>query len=188
MVKKSMTNLPLMKIILTVKINLGDRIMDKIDKMLIEILKSDSRTTVKEISAMLNITASEATNRISNLEKNGVIVKYTTVINTEMETNDSVVALIEVKVTPQSTHGFDSIAREIMAYQEVSSVYLMSGAYDLVVIIEGKSLREVASFVSEKLSVMDNVISTATHFILKKYKSEGIVLDNCCQKQREELV
>lgn len=162
--------------------------MDNIDKKIMDILREDARLTSASIATMLNVAESEIKTRIASLEKSGILVKYTTIINNELVGEDSVVALIEVKVTPQTNHGFDAIAQEIMDYEEVSSVYLMSGAYDLVVILEGKSLREVSSFVSEKLSVMENVISTSTHFILKKYKSEGIVLDSCQSKQREELV
>ena len=162
--------------------------MDILDKKILDILKEDARVCDIEIATMLNIAKEEVRQRIDNLEKSGVLIKYTTIVNNELAGNDYVVALIEVKVTPQTNHGFDSIANEIMRYEEVSSVYLMSGAYDLVVILEGKSLREVSSFVSEKLSVMENVISTATHFILKKYKSEGVVLDASQTRQREELV
>lgn len=161
--------------------------MDNLDKQILSLLKEDSRFEPKTIANMLNVDVSQVKSRINNLESSGVLVKYTTVVDNELAGNDYVVALIEVKVTPQSTHGFDSIAKEIMHYDEVASLYLMSGAYDLVVIIEGKSLREVSSFVSEKLATMENVISTATHFILKKYKSEGIAFDKC-QRQRENLL
>ena len=117
------------------------------------------------------------------MEKSGVIAKYTVLVNEDKLGDDGVQALIEVKVSPQFSHGFDSIAEDIYQFDEVKSVYLMSGAYDLAVFIEGKTLREVAGFVSEKLSVMDKVLSTATHFILKKYKSEGVVLQDEKQKR-----
>lgn len=163
--------------------------MDNINKMILDILRDDSRFDNKTIANMLGIEEKVVKERIAELERSGILVKYTTVVNSEAAGNDYVVALIEVKVTPQSTHGFDAIAHEIMRYEEVSSVYLMSGAYDLVVMIEGKNLREVSSFVSENLSTMENVISTSTHFILKKYKSEGVVLDNNnSSRQREMLV
>lgn len=162
--------------------------MDKIDKQILDILKNDSRFSAKTIASMIGQSESTVKQRIADMEESGVLVKYTTVVNSEQTGDDCVVALIEVKVTPQSTHGFDNIAREIMAYEEVSSVYLMSGAYDLVVIVEGKTIKNVSSFISEKLSVMDNVISTATHFILKKYKSEGIVLDKENSKKREVMI
>ncbi len=162
--------------------------MDKIDKQILDILKNDSRFSAKSIASMIGQTEDVVAQRVADMEESGVLVKYTTVVNSELTGDDYVVALIEVKVTPQSTHGFDNIAREIMAYNEVSSVYLMSGAYDLVVIVEGKSIKNVSSFISEKLSVMDNVISTATHFILKKYKSEGIVLDKENSKKREVMI
>lgn len=162
--------------------------MDNTDKKILNILKDDSRFDSKTIANMLNVDEKTVKSKIADLESSGTLVKYTTVINNEIAGNDYVVALIEVKVTPQSTHGFDSIAHEIMRYEQVSSVYLMSGAYDLVVIIEGKSLREVSTFVSENLATMDNIISTATHFILKKYKSEGVVLDNGTPRKREMLI
>ncbi|MDD7350750.1 MAG: Lrp/AsnC family transcriptional regulator [Clostridia bacterium] len=161
--------------------------MNDIDKKILDILKNDSRISAGAIAAMLGMEESEVAKRIEDMQDSGVLVKYTAVINSELTQDESVTALIEVKVTPQSTHGFDNIAREIMAYEEVSSVYLMSGAYDLVVIVEGKTIKQVAGFISEKLSVMENVLSTATHFILKKYKSEGIILDKKYTKKREVI-
>ncbi|MGN0772031.1 MAG: Lrp/AsnC family transcriptional regulator [Christensenellales bacterium] len=162
--------------------------MNDIDKKIIDILKNDSRLSADAIAAMLGMNDADVAKRIEDMQDSGIIVKYTAVINSELTKDESVTALIEVKVTPQSTHGFDNIAREIMAYEEVSSVYLMSGAYDLVVMVEGANIKQVASFISEKLSVMDNVLSTATHFILKKYKSEGVILDKIYTKKREVMV
>ena len=132
---------------------------------------------------MLDKQESEIKKAIADMEKSGVIAKYTVLVNEDKLGDDGVQALIEVKVSPQFSHGFDSIAEDIYQFDEVKSVYLMSGAYDLAVFIEGKTLREVAGFVSEKLSVMDKVLSTATHFILKKYKSEGVVLQDEKQKR-----
>lgn len=163
--------------------------MDKQDRKILEILKEDARTTHHTIATMLSMQEADVTARVERMEQDGVIAKYTTVVNNELVQNDDfVIALIEVKVTPQMTHGFDSIAREIMQCPEVSSVYLMSGAYDLTVIVEGKNLKEVSAFVSARLSVMENVVSTATHFILKKYKSEGVVLDCNPDKRRREML
>ena len=122
------------------------------------------------------------------MEQAGIIAKYTVLCNTEKMDSDAVTALIEVKVTPQMRDGFDAIAREIYKFDEVKDVYLMSGSYDLTVIVEGKNLREVSRFVTERLSVLKDVTSTATHFILKKYKAEGVVLEKGDEIKREEIV
>jgi DNA-binding Lrp family transcriptional regulator len=155
--------------------------MEKLDKDIITILDEDSRTSPKKIAAMLAITEAEAVAAIKSLEERGIIVKYTAIVNSDSIDDDEVEALIEVKVTPQRGAGFDAIAEEIADHPEVKNLYLMSGAYDLAVIVEGKSLKSVSRFVSEKISTFDSVISTATHFILKKYKVEGALM-----KKREE--
>lgn len=147
--------------------------MDKTDNEIISLLQEDSRMTGAKIGAALGISEEEAKKRVTALEKAGVIVKYTAIVNDSDADEENVEALIEVKVTPQRGHGFDKIAREIAAHSEVKNLYLMSGAYDLAVIVRGKSLRLVSRFVSEKISTYESVISTATHFILKKYKVEG---------------
>ncbi len=147
--------------------------MDKLSRDILEILREDSRLTAKQVAAAAGVAEEEAKKRIRAMEESGVIVKYTAITNAEELEEESVEALIEVKVTPQRGHGFDKIAREIAAHAEVQNLYLMSGGYDLAVIVRGKSLRDVARFVSEKISTYDTVISTATHFILKKYKIEG---------------
>lgn len=141
------------------------------------ILKDDARTPVKEIAEMLGKDEAEIALVVERLEKTGVIVKYTAVVNDERTARDYVEALIEVKVAPVREKGFDEIAEYIYQFDEVKSVYLMSGAYDLAVFVEGRTLRDAARFVSEKLSVIDKVLSTATHFILKKYKLDGVILD-----------
>lgn len=141
------------------------------------ILKDDARTPVKEIAEMLGKDEAEIASVVERLEKTGVIVKYTAVVNDERTARDYVEALIEVKVAPVREKGFDEIAEYIYQFDEVKSVYLMSGAYDLAVFVEGRTLRDAARFVSEKLSVIDKVLSTATHFILKKYKLDGVILD-----------
>ena len=151
--------------------------MSELDNKIISILKEDARTPVSRIAVMLGEDEKKIAETVALLERSGVIVKYSALINEDKLGLDRVEALIEVKVTPQHTQGFDSIAENVYQFDEVKSVYLMSGAYDLAVFIEGRTLREVASFGSEKLSVMDNVLSTATHFILKKYKTEGVVLE-----------
>lgn len=150
--------------------------MDKKEKEILALLGGDSRITAKQIADTLQITEEEAKKTVRSLEERGVIVKYTTIINDDGLDEDDVEALIEVKVTPQRGHGFDAIAQEICSHEEVQSLYLMSGAYDLAVTVKGKSLKEISRFVSEKISTFDSVISTATHFILKKYKVEGAVM------------
>ncbi|MBF0217013.1 MAG: Lrp/AsnC family transcriptional regulator [Candidatus Omnitrophica bacterium] len=147
---------------------------------ILEILEKDATVTADEIAKMLNMTPKAVTSAIKKMEKDGVILKYKTVINRELlddgDEPECVRALIEVKVTPERTVGFDHIADRIYSFPEVKSCYLMSGTYDLLVIVEGTSLRSVAGFVSEKLSTIDNIRGTATHFILKKYKEDGDIL------------
>lgn len=144
---------------------------------ILEILLEDSRTTPAQMAVMLGVSAQEIETAVEELEKDRVIIKYHTMINRD-KANDSVVeALIEVRVTPQRDRGFDAIARRIYRFPEVRSVFLMSGAYDLMVLVEGKDMKQVAFFVAEKLSTIEGVISTATHFVLKKYKDDGVVIE-----------
>lgn len=150
--------------------------MDKKDKEVLALLSEDARLTPQRLAAALGVDAAEIERRVRALEESGAIVKYTTLVNADFTDEEKVEALIEVKVTPQRGLGFDAIAEEIAAHDEVKNLYLMSGTFDLTVIVEGKSLREVSRFVSEKISTYDNVLSTATHFILKKYKVEGAVM------------
>ncbi|HEY8423845.1 MAG TPA: Lrp/AsnC family transcriptional regulator [Clostridia bacterium] len=157
--------------------------MTKLEQDIIKILTDDSRRSPKEIAVMLGEEEQKVKDAIKSLEDRGVIVKYTAVINEEKLGKDLVEAFIEVKVTPQHNRGFDAIAEEIYQFEEVKSLYLMSGAYDLAVIVEGKTLKEVAMFVSQKLSTLDKVISTATHFILKKYKDGGVLLNGDLSKR-----
>ena len=124
-------------------------------------------------------------NEIADMETEHVICGYHTLINWDNTGNEKVEALIEVKVTPQRGMGFDKIAERIYQYNEVDSVYLMSGAFDFTVFITGKTMREVALFVAEKLSPLDSVVSTATHFVLKKYKDHGTVLAERTQDERQ---
>ena len=136
-------------------------------------IEKNSRIDLKELAVILGVEEIDVVNELAALEAEGIICGYHTLINWEQTTIDKVTALIEVRVTPQRGQGFDSIAERIYKYPEVRSVYLISGGYDLMVILEGKTLREVSNFVSDKLSTLDTVLSTATHFILKKYKDHG---------------
>ena len=152
--------------------------MDKIKKNILSLVTEDSRLSAASMAAMLGITEAEAKKAVAELEAEGVIVKYPAIVPDALAEEEKVEALIEVKVTPQRGHGFDSIAAEIAAHPEVKNLYLMSGAYDLAVIVESSSLRSVSRFVSECISTYDTVISTATHFILKKYKVEGALMED----------
>lgn len=147
-------------------------------KELLHLLEENGNLKPKTIASMMDLPEEEISQTIARLEKERVIVKYPALINwNKVEDHGNVRAMIEVKVTPQRDVGFDDIAARIYKFPEVKSVYLMSGAYDLSVVIEGKSLQEVALFVSQKLATIDPVISTATHFILKKYKHDGVIFD-----------
>ena len=143
---------------------------------ILAIIEKNSRIDLKDLAAPLGESEAAVANEIADMEKENIICGYHTMINWDNTGNEKVIALIEVKVTPQRGMGFDKIAERIYQYSEVNSVYLMSGAFDFTVIIEGKTMREVAQFVSEKLSPMDSVLSTATHFVLKKYKDHGTIM------------
>ncbi len=152
---------------------------------ILNLLEKNSKMDLGEIAVLLGTTEDVVRKEVEEMEQEGIICGYHTLINWEKIDSDKVTALIEVRVTPQRGQGFESIAERIYNYPEVQSVYLISGAYDLLVILQGKTLREVSSFVSDKLSTLDTVLSTATHFILKKYKDYGTILDN---KQKDERI
>ena len=146
-------------------------------------IEKNSRINLKELAVMLGSDEVTVANEISEMEQEQVICGYHTMIDWDKTGAEKVTALIEVRVTPQRGQGFDSIAERIYNYPEVKSVYLISGGYDLMVILEGKTLREVSSFVSDKLSTLDTVLSTATHFILKKYQDHGTIF---AKKNKDE--
>ena len=143
---------------------------------ILAVIEEGSRIDLKELAILLGENEVDVANEISNMEKEGIICGYHTLINWDNTSTEKVVALIEVKVTPQRGMGFDKIAERIYQFSAVSAVYLMSGSFDFTVIVEGKTMREVAQFVSDKLSPMESVLSTGTHFILKKYKDHGTIL------------
>ncbi|OGW83339.1 MAG: AsnC family transcriptional regulator [Omnitrophica bacterium RIFCSPLOWO2_01_FULL_45_10] len=153
---------------------------------ILEILEKDARTTPDEIAKMLNMTPKAVRSAVKKLEKDGVILKYKTIINKEMVKNehDEVRALIEVKLTPEKNLGFEHIAERLYKFPEVTSCYLMSGTYDLLVVVEGKNIHTVSDFVAEKLAPMDHVRGTVTHFILKKYKEDGDILKRAERSKR----
>ena len=154
---------------------------------LLSIVEKNSRIDFSELAVLLGVTEETVLDEISKLEKEGIICGYHTLINWEKTSIEKVTALIEVKVTPQRGRGFDNIAERIYNYPEVKAVYLISGGYDLLVILEEKTLKEIANFVSDKLSTLDSVLSTATHFILKKYKDHGTILNKSVKDEREVI-
>ena len=154
---------------------------------LLAIIEKNSRIDLKELAIILGVEEIDVVNELAALESEGIICGYHTLINWERTDIEKVSALIEVRVTPQRGQGFDNVAERIEKYPEVRSVYLMSGGYDLMVILEGKTLREVSSFVSDKLATLEPVLSTATHFILKKYKDHGTMLTQKKEDEREMI-
>ena len=163
----------------------GGKKMDEI----LEILEKDGRASIEDIAKMIRKKPDEVKKSIKKFEKDGAILKYKAVINKELvkDTDSEVRALIEVNIVPQKDLGFDKIAERIYSFPEVSSCYLISGTYDLLVIIEGKNIHTVSNFVAEKLSCLENVRGTATHFLLKKYKEDGVILKHKVQNQRENI-
>lgn len=155
---------------------------------ILTIMEQDARLTPAQIASMAGLPEDEVRTAIREMEQKHIILGYQTLIDWDKTEKDSVTALIEVKITPQKGMGFDEIARQIYSHHQVESVYLMSGGFDLTVIISGRSMREVARFVSEQLAPMENVLSTGTHFILKKYKEQGIEFDPSDNDFREVML
>ena len=143
-------------------------------KRLVDLLRENARLTNKELAVMLGKTPEEVAEEIEKLESDGMIIGYSAIINEEEYDRNCVTAFIELKVSPQAACGYDDIAAMIAQYREVDSVYLMSGSFDLSVTIRGTNLREVATFVSDRLAPIDGVLSTTTHFILRRYKEKGV--------------
>ena len=151
---------------------------------LLALLRSKARHTHKELGEILSLTEDEVRARIADWEKDGTIVGYQAVIDPERAGDQDVSAFIEVKLTPERGGGFDRLALRIARFEQVASCYLASGGYDLMVVVEGTDLREVARFVSERLSTMDGVLSTATHFRLKTYKENGFLIEGNDEPER----
>lgn len=156
-------------------------------EQILAIIEKNSRISVKELAVILGAEEIDVTNELKALEEEGIICGYHTMIDWEKTDIEKVTALIEVRITPQRGQGFDKLAERIYKYPEVNSVYLISGGYDLLVSLEGKSLKQVSSFVSDKLSTLDGVLSTATHFVLKKYKDHGTILGKKYEDTREMI-
>ena len=151
-------------------------------------IEKNSRIDLKELAVVLGVEEAAVMNELVAMEKENIICGYHTLINWDKAGVEKVSALIEVRVTPQRGMGFDKVAERIYNYPEVNSVYLISGSFDLLVTIEGKSLREVSQFVSEKLSALDSVLSTQTNFILKKYKDHGTIMAAKSKDERIQMI
>ena len=149
--------------------------------------KADKKLSNEQIAQMIGTTEQEVSDIIKGLEKDNAIVGYKTMINWEKTDRELVTAIIELRITPQRGEGFDKVAEKIYKYSQVKSLYLMSGSYDLCVIIEGQSMKDVALFVASKLAPMDNVLSTATSFVLKKYKDDGMIFYNDEEDSRQVI-
>ena len=156
-------------------------------EQILAIIEKNSRISVKELAVIIGAEEIDVANELKALEEEGIICGYHTMIDWEKTDIEKVTALIEVRITPQRGQGFDKLAERIYKYPEVNSVYLISGGYDLLVSLEGKSLKQVSSFVSDKLSTLDGVLSTATHFVLKKYKDHGTILGKKYEDTREMI-
>jgi DNA-binding Lrp family transcriptional regulator len=151
---------------------------------ILQLLADDARLTSAQIAERTGRPEAEVSTAISKLEKDGVIRRYKAVIDWEKTGVEHVFGFIEVRVSPERDVGFDSVAERIMGFPEVHSLYLMSGTYDLLVVVQGKTMREVAYFVAERLAPLEHVLSTATHFVLKRYKVDGDVLAERTESKR----
>lgn len=154
---------------------------------ILKLIERDVHLTAEQIAVMIDKDRAYVEKIIKECKDNQTILGQKTIINWEKTDTEVVSAIIELKVTPQRGSGFDRISERIYQYDEISSVYLVSGGFDIAVIVEGRTMKEVALFVAEKLAPMDEVISTATHFILKKYKAEGVVLNQKTEDDREVI-
>lgn len=160
----------------------------KYKEKILAMLEQDGRMTAAQIARMLGATEQEIQQEIETLERENVILGYKAVIDWDKTSDETVTAQIEVRITPQKGMGFDEIARQICSYPQVQSAYLMSGGFDLTIIITGHTMREISQFVSENLAPMESVISTATHFIMKKYKDQVVIYDPSTQDTREVMI
>ncbi len=152
---------------------------------ILKLLEKDAKLSAEQLATMLDCDVQSVKDEIDAMEKSGVILGYNTVVDWEKTDRETVSAMIDVKLTPQRDRGFDRVAEKIYNYPEVKAVYLMSGSYDLSVLIEGRTMKEVAFFVSQKLAPIEAVISTATHFVLHKYKDTGVLYDTANADERE---
>ena len=157
-------------------------------KDILKILENDARTTTKQIAAMTGISGNEVAKLVKQAEDDRTILKYKTVVNWDKVADEQVWALIEVKITPQRDVGFDAIAERIYRFPEARTVYLVSGTYDLLVLVMGKTMHEVADFVSQKLAPIEGVQGTVSHFVLRRYKEDGEILGGGEETKRQPVV
>lgn len=152
---------------------------------ILEILEKNARISNEDLAKMIDLSVDETEKMLKKLEENNIIVKYSAIVNWSKVTgHEGVTAMIDVKVTPKRGVGFDEIAERIYRFKEVKALYLMSGTYDLSVVIEGKTMNDIANFVSQKLSTLDSILSTTTHFLLKKYKHDGTIFEKKNEDKR----
>ena len=151
--------------------------MTRLETQVLDLLREDCRLPLEKLAVMLGVSTEEVAETIDSLERRRVILHYAPTINWDLTDRERVEAMIQVSVTPQRDMGFDAVARRIYRFEEVKSVYLMSGGYGLLVLVEAKSLKELALFVSSKLSTLEMVTGTQTSFVLKRYKEEGVIFD-----------
>ncbi len=159
--------------------------MNEMKEKILSFIEKNSKISIKDLAIILGESEAAVADAIAEMENDKTICGYHTIINWDNTNKERLMALIEVNVTPQRSVGFDHLAERIYNFPEVDSVYLMSGAYDFVIMLEGKTLREVSRFVSEKLSTLDSVTRTATHFVLKKYKDHGTVMAKETKSERQ---
>ncbi len=155
---------------------------------LLALIERNARVPASELAVMINAGENEVSEELARLGDENIILGYAAIINWDKTNRESVTALIEIRITPQRNKGFDQLAGQLYRYPQVTSCYLMSGGFDLMIIIEDSTLREVASFIAEKVAPIEGVVSTSTHFILKKYKSNGIIFDAKPTDDRETIV
>ena len=158
--------------------------MTRLETQVLDLLREDCRLPLEKLAVMLGVSTEEVAETIDSLERRRVILHYAPTINWDLTDRERVEAMIQVSVTPQRDMGFDAVARRIYRFEEVKSVYLMSGGYDLLVLVEAKSLKELALFVSSKLSTLEMVTGTQTSFVLKRYKEEGVIFDGSQSENR----
>jgi len=157
-------------------------------KEILKILQNDARTTIKQIATMTDLTSAEVTKQIKQAEKERIILKYKAIVNWDRVEDEQVWALIEVKLTPQKDVGFDSVAERIYRFPQTRTVFLVSGTYDLFVLVVGKTNHEIADFVSQKLSHIEGVQATVTQFVLKRYKEDGEIIEEKEEVKRQPVM
>jgi len=158
------------------------------DIELLRLIENNSRLSYEEIGTMLGVSSAEVEKEITRLKDENVILGYQTIINWEKKAPDNCIGMIEVRVTPVKNKGYDHLAQVLSKYDKVTACYLMSGGFDLMIIYEDKTLRDIATFVTEKIATQEGVLSTTTHFILKKYKASGVIYDNTERDDRQAII